>query len=136
MGKRGAGTGDACCRIGSIMRLFTRFGGALICVAVAGVAAAQPAKIEISFTKEARAEPVTGMVYVAISRDNQRPPIQQAGPTGVPLFSHYVEALAPGAAISITGDDRGHPIRSLRDLPAGDYWMQPFVNVYTRFNRA
>ena len=26
--------------------------------------------------------------------------------------------------------------RSLRDLPAGDYWMQPFVNVYTEFKRA
>ncbi len=27
-------------------------------------------------------------------------------------------------------------MRSLRDLPAGEYWMQPFVNVYTRFPRA
>jgi hypothetical protein len=34
------------------------------------------------------------MVYVAISRDNQRTPIDQAGPTGAPLFSTFVEALA------------------------------------------
>ena len=26
--------------------------------------------------------------------------------------------------------------REPRDLPAGEYWMQPFVNVYTRFPRA
>jgi hypothetical protein len=129
------------------MRLFTRFCGAVAC-AVAGLTGAQTTTamqrgaavaaptIEISFTKEARAEPVTGMVYVAISRDNQRSPIQQAGPTGGPLFSHYVEALAPGAPAGITADDRGHPLRRLRDLPAGEYWMQPFVNVYTRFARA
>jgi len=93
-------------------------------------------RIEISFDKSARAEAVTGMVYVAISRDNQRSPIEQASPTGVPLFSRSVEGLAPGAAATIDGDDRGHPIASLRDLPAGEYWMQPFVNVYTKFPRA
>src|SRR6186997_3202834 len=93
-------------------------------------------RIEIAFTKEARSEAVTGMVYVAISRDNQQSPIEQAAPTGVPLFSRFVEGLAPGTAATITGDDRGHPLTSLRDLPAGEYWMQPFVNVYTRFARA
>jgi hypothetical protein len=99
------------------------------------VAATAP-RIEISFAGSARAEPVTGMVYVAISRDNQRSPIEQASPTGVPLFSKFVEALAPGATAAIGPADRGHPLQSLRDLPAGEYWMQPFVNVYTRFPRA
>ncbi len=99
-------------------------------------AAAAGPRIEISFTREARAEAVTGMVYVAISRDNQRPPIEQAGPTGAPLFSKFVEGLAPGTAAAIDGDDRGHPLASLKDLPGGVYWMQPFVNVYTRFPRA
>jgi hypothetical protein len=93
-------------------------------------------RIEIAFSKEARAEAVTGMVYVAISRDNQRSPIEQAAPTGAPLFSRFVEGLAPGVPAAITAEDRGHPLPSLRDLPAGDYWMQPFVNVYTRFPRA
>ena len=97
--------------------------------------AASP-RIEIAFAREARGEAVTGMVYVAISRDNQRSPIEQAAPTGVPLFSRFVEGLAPGTAAVISGDDRGHPLPSLRDLPAGEYWMQPFVNVYTRFPRA
>ena len=56
------------------------------------MAAAQSAReagprVEITFSAGARAEPVTGMVYVAISRDNQRTPIEQASPTGAPLFS-------------------------------------------------
>ena len=93
-------------------------------------------RIEIAFPKEARSEAVTGMVYVAIGRGNQPSPIEQAAPTGVPLFSRFVEGLAPGTAVAITADDRGHPLANLRDLPPGDYWMQPFVNVYTRFPRA
>jgi hypothetical protein len=93
-------------------------------------------RIEITFSKEARGEPVTGMVYVAISRNNQLPPIDQTDPTGVPLFSTYVEGLAPAVAATISGDHRGHPVASLREIPAGEYWMQPLVNVYTRFARA
>src|SRR5579859_8259742 len=92
--------------------------------------------VQITFAQAARAEPVTGMVYLAISRDNRTPPIQQTDPTGVPLFSKYVDQLKPGTAVRLGPDDRGHPVASLRDIPAGDYWVQPFVNVYTRFPRA
>jgi hypothetical protein len=93
-------------------------------------------RVSISFAASARNQPVTGMVYVAISRDNQRSPIEQTGPTGVPLFSKYVEQLQPGTSVTLDGRDRGHPVRSLADIPAGVYWAQPFVNVYTRFPRA
>ena len=37
---------------------------------------------------------------------------------------------------TLDADTRGYPVRRLRDLPAGEYWVQPFVNVYTRFPRA
>src|SRR4029453_13279102 len=88
-------------------------------------------RVEISFTSAARAEPVTGMVYLAISKDNQSAPIQQTDPEGVPLFSKYVEQLKPAAPVPLDASDRGHPVASLRDIPAGEYWVQPFVNVYT-----
>src|SRR5512141_519198 len=108
---------------------------ATVLPAVSGQAPAP--RFVVSFAAAAHAEPVTGMVYVAISRDNNsRTPIDQASPTGVPLFSKYVEGLAPGVAVSFGDADRGHPLASLRDLPAGEYWVQPFVNVYTRFARA
>ncbi|HTM25263.1 MAG TPA: alpha/beta hydrolase-fold protein [Vicinamibacterales bacterium] len=102
--------------------------------------AAQPAsrglRVEIAFTAAAHASPVTGMVYLAISRENQPSPIQQSDTTGAPLFSHYVEQLKPETSIAITAADRGHPVASLRDVPPGEYWVQPFVNVYTRFPRS
>jgi len=93
-------------------------------------------RLDVTFTAAARAAAVTGRVYVAISRSNDRPPIEQTSPTGVPLFAVNVENLAPGQVAAIDADAAGYPVRSLRDLPAGDYWMEPFVNVYTRFPRA
>ena len=86
----------------------------------AGQAAAAGPRIDITIAEDARAEATTGMVYVAVSRDNKRTPIEQAGPTGSPLFSLPVEGLQSGAAVAITAAERGHPIPSLKDLPAGD----------------
>jgi Putative esterase len=102
----------------------------------AGQSAAGP-RFEISFPASAHGDPITGRVYVAISRTNDgRSPIEQADPTGVPLFGVNVERLAPGVGAVIGPDDFGHPVASLRDIPAGDYWVEPFVNIYTRFDRA
>src|SRR5215471_17349138 len=92
--------------------------------------------IEVSFAQAAHAEPITGMDYFAISADNKTAPIQQTDPDGVPLFSKYVEQVKPGTAVTFDGGFRGHPLASLRDVPPGEYRIQPFVNVYTRFPRA
>src|SRR5690349_6560357 len=94
--------------------LFSTVSAVALATAAARLAArpaAEP-RIEISFTAGAHAQPVTGMVYVAISRDNQRTPIEQADTNGVPLFSRYVDALAPDAPVTLDGSDRGHPVRT------------------------
>jgi len=95
-------------------------------------------RFEISFTKAAHSDPITGRVYVAISRlsDTSGTPIQRTGETGDPLFGKNIESLAPGATATIDAETFGHPIQSLRDIPAGRYRVEPFVNVYTKFPRA
>ena len=93
-------------------------------------------RFEIRFPAAAHKEPITGRVYVAISRTNNQPPINQTDVTGVPLFAVNVENLAPGQPAVIDASTFGHPVQSLRDIPAGDYWVQPFVNIYTKFARA
>jgi hypothetical protein len=125
----------------SVARLLGGVIFALLCVPL-GTLAARPSsadgpRFEISFSKDARAEPVTGRVYVALSKVNdRRTPVDQTSPTGVPLFAVAVTDLVPGQKTSIGPADLGHPIQSLRDIPAGDYWVEPFVNVYTKFVRA
>ena len=116
---------------------------ALLCTLTLNDAGAQsPARpgprFEISFSRGTSAAPVTGRVYVAISRTSSATstPIQQTGETGVPLFGANVEGLLPGRPTVIDGSTVGYPLKSLAELPAGDYWVQPFVNVYTKFARA
>jgi hypothetical protein len=36
----------------------------------------------------------------------------------------------------IDGDTLGYPIRSLREIPAGEYYVQALLNVYTEFHRS
>lgn len=100
------------------------------------VTAAAEQRFEVSFPTAAHAEPVTGRIYVMISRTNEREPRLQIGRTGVPFFGRDVEALAPGEAGIIDATDLGSPVASLRDIPAGDYFVQAFVNIYSEFRRA
>jgi hypothetical protein len=96
------------------------------------------ARFEITVPSSAHAGPITGRAYVALSKSNdpQRPPIQQTGETGVPLFGVDIDEVTPGRAIVVDARAFGFPSRSLRDIPAGEYWVQPFINVYTKFARA
>ena len=111
---------------------------ALVAVAATPAQAPKPPKLrfEISFPASARAQPVTGRVYVMISRTGDREPRQQIGRTGVPFFGRDVEQLKPGQAATIDETDLGTPVESLREIPAGDYYVQGFVNVYSEFRRS
>ena len=75
-----------------------------------GAPAQPPAKlrVEISFPAAAHAEPITGRVFVMISRTTDREPRLQIGRTGVPFFGRDVEKLAPGQAAVIDETDSRH----------------------------
>ena len=91
---------------------------------------------EISFPASVHSKPITGRVYVMISRTNEKEPRLQIGRTGVPFFGRDVESMAPGSTATIDETDLGSPVASLRDIPPGDYYVQAFVNVYSEFRRA
>jgi putative esterase len=93
-------------------------------------------RFEITFPAASHAQAITGRVYVMIARNADREPRLQIGRTGVPFFGHDIEQLNPGQVAVIDETDLGTPIASLRDLPAGEYYIQGFVNVYSEFKRA
>src|SRR5262245_50174877 len=93
-------------------------------------------KFEIRVPPAVRGEPLTGRVYVILTHDETREPRLQVGRVGAPLFGRDVERLAAGAPATIDGTDLGTPVADMADLPAGDYWVQPFVSVYSEFKRA
>jgi Putative esterase len=94
-------------------------------------------KFEIQFVKEVRAEPADGRVFVMIARTNAAEPrFQTEGYRATPFFGADVDGLRPGAWAVIDGHADGYPLDHLGDLPAGDYWVQGMLNIYTTFHRA
>jgi len=93
-------------------------------------------RFEISFPAAAHPGPITGRAFVMISRTGDREPRLQIGRTGVPFFGRDLLGLETGGAAIIDGTDLGAPVERLSDLPAGDYFVQGFINIYSEFKRA
>jgi hypothetical protein len=93
-------------------------------------------RFEVAIPSTVHAAPITGRVYVMLSKTAQPEPRTTIGRLGTPFFGHDVERLTPGTAAVITAGDLGHPVWDMRDVPAGDYYAQAFVNVYSEFKRA
>lgn len=106
-----------------------------------------PIRFQVELSEDAASQmaelgltvPAVGRVFVIVSRNGEREPRQQVGVTGVPLWGFDVRGFDGGAVVALNGDDAhvtGHPFASFGELPAGDYFVQAFLNVYTRFERA
>jgi hypothetical protein len=110
----------------------------LLTAAPRGAAAAEPLRFEISFAASARGEPADGRVFVIVARSAQpEPRLELRSETRTsPFFARNVDGLRPGQPVTIDDTADGYPLERLRDLPAGDYWVQALFNVYTTFHRA
>ncbi len=115
---------------------------ALVC-ATCAPSASRPGSLRISISVPAsvHADPITGRAYVLIttdSGDSGHEPRSAADDftASIPLFATDVEGLAPGSAAIISDTTLGYPVTSLRDIPAGDYYVQAVVAVYTQFHRS
>jgi hypothetical protein len=95
-------------------------------------------KFEVSFPAAAHAEAITGRVFVMISSKDKPEPRLVAGSGGDSgvLFGTDVDGLPPEQAAVIDGRTFGAPMHSLKEIPAGDYFVQAIMNVYTEFHRA
>ncbi len=91
---------------------------------------------EISFSEDVFSGPITGRVYVMISRDKKREPRMQIGRNGTPFFGVDISQLPPGRDAVIDDTVLGSPVENLRDIPSGDYYVQGFINIYTEFHRS
>ncbi|MFC1728915.1 alpha/beta hydrolase-fold protein [candidate division KSB1 bacterium] len=95
-------------------------------------------RFEISFPSSVHPEPITGRVFVMISRTDATEPRMQAGSwnRSVPFFGVDVNNLRPGSTVVIDENVLGYPPESLSEISKGDYYVQALVNVYTEFHRS
>ena len=124
-------------------------GARLFCLVVIGLFATAacaggrdgaPVRFSVTVPSSVRAEPLTGRVFVFISRDSSPEPRAAAGGASgsapPPFFGVDVSALTAGKPAEINDTTLGYPPHSLRDIPAGDYYVQALANVYTEFPRS
>jgi hypothetical protein len=109
---------------------------ALACLSCARSGA--PVRFTVTIPSSARSEALTGRVFVVLSRDSAPEPRLAMGArtTTTPFFGVDVAGLAAGQPAIIDDTTLGYPLASLRDIPAGDYYVQALVNVYTEFPRS
>src|ERR1035437_1136193 len=95
-------------------------------------------RVQIKLDPSVASGPLTGRVFVFFSRNETREPRLQGGSYGgsVPFFGLDVSALKPGATATIDAKALGYPYDNLSKVPAGDYYAQALLNVYTEFKRA
>jgi len=83
--------------------------------------------------------PVTGRAYLIFTLDGEREPREQTGLRGVPFWGWEVRDLAGGGQVVLRVEEEraiGYPLRSLDELPPGEYTAQAFLNVFTTFHRS
>lgn len=113
------------------------FASRLLLAAIAASACfAADTRFEIRYPPSANPGPITGRVYIILSSTADREPRLQIGRTGVPFFGRDIDALPAGKAAEIDSSDLGTPVESLAEIPAGTYYVQAFINVYTQFHRS
>jgi len=112
---------------------------ALSLMIVSGPAAGQEPEglqFEVSFPSSVSSEAITGRVFVILTDNDSREPRLQVSRRGAPFFGVDVEALRPGETAVIDASTLGAPVESLKDLVAGEYYVQALLNIYTKFERS
>ena len=106
--------------------------GVVAALTVAPAAAAQ--QVEIAVASGLADGPVTGRAFVIFTRDSTREPRFQAGSYSgsVPFFGIDVSDIGGQRAAIIDASTAGFPLKSMREIPRGDYFVQGFVVVYSK----
>src|ERR1700755_2108564 len=87
---------------------------------------AQSPRFSLSFPKERSAQPLDGRLLLLLSNDPSEEPRMQIDdtPRTQMVFGVTVDGLKPGQPATFDDTAFGYPIRSLKDMPAGDYYVQ------------
>ncbi len=93
---------------------------------------AAAATFSVSFDPALGPEPRSGRIILMVSRTSRFQPNE----TGTPFFGVTVDDLKPGSAALLDESAPGYPVRSLRELPQDEYYVQAYLNVYTTFRRS
>jgi len=121
-----------------IKRMLILFFVSIVALSAQSTNASGNLRFEISFPASHYDHPVDGRMLLLISTNDEREPRFQIvdGPETQIAFGIDVDGLKPGEAAVIDETVFGYPIKSLANLPAGEYWVQGLLHIYETFHRA
>jgi hypothetical protein len=95
-------------------------------------------RFSISFPESASKTPLDGRLLLLISTDNTKEPRLQISEdlTTQQVFGIDVDGLKPGQAATVDAAALGYPVRSLNQVPSGEYWVQALLHRYETFRRS
>jgi enterochelin esterase-like enzyme len=96
-------------------------------------------RFEISFPESASAKVLDGHILLGISTDKSSEPrfqLREEEASSAQFFGLDVDSWKPGTPAVIDSTTLGYPIRSLADVPPGDYYVQAVLNIYETFHRS
>ncbi|HEY3814133.1 MAG TPA: alpha/beta hydrolase-fold protein [Caulobacteraceae bacterium] len=120
-------------RFAGLKRAAFAFG--LLVASLAGAAQAAD-RFEVTFAPSMHDGPLTGRLVVVASPTEPKGDKIRPGFYGPPMFGVDLTALAPGQAGVLDDAAKAFPLQTLKDLPAGDYWVQALVITYGEAHRA
>ncbi|HXN73158.1 MAG TPA: hypothetical protein VN861_11455 [Candidatus Acidoferrales bacterium] len=95
-------------------------------------------KFEISFPRDRSAQPLDGRLLLLLSADPSEEPRMQINisPNTQMVFGIDVDGLATDKVAVVDENAFGYPIRSLRDVKPGEYYVQAVLHRYETFHRS
>ncbi len=95
-------------------------------------------RFEISLLESAGKEPLDGRLLLLISTNDKQEPRFQISEdlTTQQVFGVDVDAWKPGQKKLVDQSAFGYPVRSLAQLPVGEYWVQALLHKYETFKRS
>jgi len=95
-------------------------------------------RLGVSFPQEWSKQPLDGRMLLMISADGTAEPRFQIndGPKTQLIFGIDVDGLKPEQVAVFDKSVFGYPVKSIAEIPAGEYWVQALLNRYETFRRA
>ncbi|MGA2832326.1 MAG: hypothetical protein ABSE55_04575 [Terracidiphilus sp.] len=92
----------------------------------------------VSFPKGISAQPLGGRLLLCLSTDPSNEPRNQIDDTmrSQIVFGMTVDGWQPDKPVLVDATAWGYPIRSLKDVPSGEYYVQAVLNKYETFHRS
>jgi hypothetical protein len=110
----------------------------LLCLLVFVAPCALAQTFTVTFPKSVSAQPLDGRLLLVLSTDPSDEPRNQIDdtPRTQMVFGVTVDGWQPDQPQTVDATAWGYPIRSLKDVPAGEYIVQAVLNKYETFHRS